>query len=66
MTAISTLTTWFLVFGAVAVILYDSWAAQHGGNGHTISAVFRRLAASHPILPFALGMLAGHLLWSGQ
>lgn len=62
---IGNITVWVLVIGAVLVLLFDAWAAQQPGVD-TISAAFSDLARRHPILPFALGVLIGHLLWPNQ
>lgn len=58
-------TAWVLVAGAIAVILYDTWASTSGGQVQTISSFFREVSARYPILSFSLGVLIGHLLWPG-
>ena len=43
------------VYDVVVGILY--------GREATISMVLRDLSHRHPIIPFAFGMLAGHIFW---
>lgn len=62
MTWVGNITVWVLVLGAVLVLLFDAWAAQRPDVA-TVSATFVELSSRHPILPFALGLLVGHLLW---
>jgi hypothetical protein len=60
------ITAWVLVAGAIAVILYDTWASTSAGQVQTISTFFREVSAHYPILSFSLGVLIGHLLWPGS
>jgi hypothetical protein len=50
-----------LIVTAVALSLYDIWAAWHGGQAATISLVLTRISHSWPAIPFAVGFLCGHL-----
>jgi hypothetical protein len=55
--------TLFVMIGtALLLIAYDIFVAVNGVSGDTISEVFLFLSA-HPALPFAWGVLAGHLCW---
>lgn len=45
----------------VAMIGYEAWAL-FSGNGQTISEITWNLAR-HPIVPFLVGVLAGHFFW---
>lgn len=45
------------------VILWDIWLASDKTEGNTISEIITRLAYKYPLIPFALGMLAGHWFW---
>lgn len=42
---------------------YDVWAAFTLAPGHTVSELVQSWAVRFPILPFALGLLCGHLFW---
>jgi hypothetical protein len=42
---------------------YDVFAALFLGRAATVSATILDLSRSHPILPFLIGVLVGHLLW---
>ena len=54
-----------VVIGAtVALIAYDVLADAEGGVSATISRVLRAAAMEYPIIPFALGVLIGHLFAS--
>jgi zinc transporter ZupT len=59
------------ILGAVIAVLiaWDVYVAvvekdKPPGTGATISEVTLGFAQKHPVLPFALGVVAGHLLWS--
>ena len=56
---------WAFAILAVAVIIYDTWAATTGGQAQTLSGFIQAVSARHPILPFSMGVLIGHLLWPG-
>ena len=58
------LTTMVLIVGTATVILFDAIVAWRGGAGATISEVVLATALRRPIVPFALGVLVGHLFWS--
>jgi hypothetical protein len=56
---------WFAVlfwFGLALILAYEFYA-MHLHQGKTISEVFWRVTVAHPILAFALGFVAGHLVW---
>ena len=52
-----------LVAVALALVVYDIAVAELLPKGNTISEVVARTALSHPILPFAVGVLCGHFFW---
>jgi hypothetical protein len=56
-------TTWFLTAAVFVFVVYDIFAAIHWGAGATISRDILQIADTHPILPFAIGVLMGHLFW---
>lgn len=47
----------------VLLIAWDIYAAANKERGDTISEVVLGFARRHPVIPFLLGVLAGHLLW---
>lgn len=49
-----------LLVGWDVLVVLDEGAEGHGG---TISAVTLAFAQRHPVLPFVLGVVCGHLLW---
>lgn len=54
-------TTWILVLVSALLIAWDLYARQYDSG--TISEVTLTWVRAHPILPFALGILGGHLCW---
>lgn len=51
----------FLAFVGVGV--WDLVLATDGLRGNTLSELLYGFSREHPIVPFALGILCGHLLW---
>lgn len=58
-----TATKYVLLVTVVVLILYDILAFCRGGTDATISNVIYKLSLDNPIIPFAAGMLCGHLFW---
>jgi hypothetical protein len=58
------ITIAFCIAVTVAAIAYDVLANAEGGVSATISRVLRAAAMDYPIIPFAVGVLIGHLFWS--
>lgn len=58
------ITVAFIVAVTVGSIVYDVVANAQGGVSATISRVMRAAAMDYPIIPFAVGVLIGHLFWS--
>ncbi len=56
-------TAWWIVALIAIAVSYDVFAYVHWGYEGTIS--FKALTASknYPIIPFAIGVVAGHLFW---
>lgn len=48
----------------LALIAWDVYVGNNGTTGDTITEVMRSQARAHPILPFAVGVLIGHLYFS--
>jgi uncharacterized membrane protein YuzA (DUF378 family) len=57
------ITRWLLVGVTAALIVWDIVAVVFGGGSATISDVVLDTAKVYPILPFALGVVCGHLFW---
>ena len=51
---------WMLLGGALA---YEAWALANKRRGDTISEMVWTATARRPLVPFALGMVAGHFFW---
>lgn len=56
-----------LSIGLIAVCLgiavWDIYAAYQVGWQHTVSATMQRWSMTWPVLPFILGIIAGHIFW---
>jgi len=48
---------------SLLLIVWDIYAATNKERGDTISEVVLDFARRHPVIPFLLGVLMGHLLW---
>ena len=59
-----TITIIFCVAVTAAAIAFDVLVYREGGVSATISRVARAAAMNYPIIPFAVGVLIGHLFWS--
>ena len=55
------LTITIIVAVVVLVILFDIVAAATKPDGDTITQVIQKYSQRYPIIPFAFGLLAGHL-----
>jgi hypothetical protein len=55
------LTVAFIVTCTFLIIAYDIYAALAGGIDGTVSAVIFDYSREYPIIPFAFGVLTGHL-----
>lgn len=56
-------TAWLLIVFAHLLVFVDLWLAVAYGHEYTISAELDNQARSHPIIPFAFGILMGHFFW---
>jgi len=62
-----TLRQWtilFIVIATVGLIGWDIFAYVKGGGEATISSVILDTSKNFPPLPFAFGVLCGHLFWA--
>lgn len=60
---------WVLLGLATATIVLlgvETVALLDPAGGDTVSEVFWTAASSLPLVPFALGLLCGHLVWPKQ
>ena len=56
-------TIGILVGVTLLLIVWDVYAATNKAGDDTISEVVLGFARRHPVIPFLLGVLMGHLLW---
>jgi hypothetical protein len=52
-----------LIVLCLVLIGWDVWVYLEPTPGDTISEVTFAFAQRHPVLPFAIGVICGHLLW---
>ena len=57
------ITDGFLVFSVVVLIVYDLFALYCWGVEATISRSIAINSKRYPIIPFAIGVVAGHWFW---
>lgn len=55
-------TAWVLLAAAAGLIGWDVYAAM-SPTQPTISALTLALAHAHPVIPFLMGVIGGHLFW---
>ncbi len=48
------------------IIIYDVWTLTKRGYNTTISWNLYVMAIRFPIVPFAIGVVAGHLFWPNR
>lgn len=59
-----TKTSWVLIVLVAVVIAWDVYAAYFSqGVGDTFSEVILGFARRHPVLPFSVGVICGHLFY---
>lgn len=61
-------TSLLLLTFVAALVVWDIYVAVvertvPAGSGATISELVLGFAGKHPVLPFAVGVVCGHLLW---
>lgn len=57
------MTEGFLIAVVVVVLAYDLFALQRWGIEATVSRVITDWSRRHPVIPFLLGLVAGHWFW---
>lgn len=60
------LTVRFLLLFVTAFTVYDVWTLAVRGYDTTVSWVLYQASQQWPIIPFALGVLAGHLFFPNR
>lgn len=63
MTNTRKVTISILVAAVLALIAWDVVVAMNPTPGDTISEITLAFAMRHPALPFAVGVVCGHLFW---
>ena len=54
----------YVFLGIVGAALgYELWALMNRRDGDTISEIVWDATTKRPLVPFALGMVAGHFFW---
>jgi len=61
-----TITLWAMLGATVAILGYDVVVATNDVTGDTISEISRDLASAWFSLPFAWGVVVGHLFWPAK
>ena len=56
-------TVSFIVIGVFLIAVFDIFQLVHKGSQATISHTLYAGAQKYPIIPFAIGVVAGHLFW---
>lgn len=56
-------TVIILAVVTVFLIVWDVYAFMTAGTPGTVSDIVLDFAGMHPVLPFIIGVLMGHLLW---
>ena len=54
---------WVFVLIVLAAFIYEFAALANKNTGDTISEIVWTVTAKRPLLPFLLGMVAGHFFW---
>jgi hypothetical protein len=52
-----------LIAAAFLIGVWDAACLYRGVQTWTVSSIIQRWSAAYPILPFAMGILAGHVFW---
>lgn len=61
---IKNLTKNIMIAIVLLLIAYDVLAIVYGGVEATISHITLNYSKEYPIIPFAVGVVCGHLFWS--
>ena len=63
MTFIQKVTSIFIISVTVLVIAFDVYVYTRGGTDATVSWAIFSVSYRHPMIPFSVGVLCGHLFW---
>lgn len=55
-----------LIVSPLVIALFDIVVVQYGGVEASISRELYEYACVYPIIPFALGVVCGHLFWGNE
>jgi len=58
------ITLLFIITIAVLIAIFDVYIIAQKGKKESISAHIIRVSHNHPLIPFLLGIVCGHLFWS--
>lgn len=56
-------TAAILIVAIIVLVAWDIYVAANGVKGDTISEIALDFARRHPVIPFAVGIVCGHLFW---
>jgi hypothetical protein len=56
-------TQWTLIGVTFALVCYDAAVMSREGVNTTISRVVLQWSQNNPLIPFAFGIVCGHLFW---
>lgn len=56
-------TIWVLIVFTAILLAWDIYAFNVAPADGTISKVMMNAAREHPIVPFVIGVIMGHLFW---
>jgi hypothetical protein len=56
-------TMWVITILSFVLAAWDVYLTVNKFPGDTISEVMLKVAKDHPILPFIIGVIIGHLFW---
>jgi len=58
------ISLWVTAAVIVFLLVYDVYAVVTGGVKNTISWEVLQASKNYPVIPFAVGVVAGHLFWT--
>lgn len=53
----------FFLLTIIVIYVWDAWAFGTGQPEKSVSTIIKEWARAQPILPFAVGLLVGHIFW---
>ena len=60
------ITIFFMVTATVIILGYDAFIVWQTNTDASISWTFWTYAKKYPVIPFAWGVLSGHLFWTQE